>query len=639
MKNHLADQSSPYLLQHSENPVDWYPWGEEAFLKAKREDKPVFLSIGYSTCHWCHVMAHESFEDEAVAALLNRYFISIKVDREERPDIDSAYMPVCQAFTGSGGWPASIFMTPDQKPFFAGTYFPPKARVGLPGFMDLLFTIKDRWQKDREALLSSAQEITLLFSKQQKEERKAEFSLAEEAAAVLKSSFDDRFGGFGRSPKFPMPCDLLFLLAYSQKTEDSQILSMVEKNLRQMYRGGIFDHIGYGFCRYSTDRYFLVPHFEKMLYDNALLILTYTEAFFITQNEFYKKVAEKTADYLLREMAAPEGAFFSAQDADSAGGEGRYYVFEPREILDVLGTEEGRSFCRNYCVIPEGNFEGRSIPNLLGADSQEASKETLEKLYRYRCRRMELQTDKKILTAWNALTIAALARLYRASGDERYGSAAKECAAFLNAELYRKGTLFHGSCEGILSGKGFLDDYAFTAFALLEMYETFFIQDYLVQALDLCTKVISDFSDAEYGGFYFSGKEERELIFETKEFYDGAVPSGNSVMAYNLVKLSLLFEDRDIERKAQEQLYACAGRAGTGQSFYYLALLMKEFPPAHVTVVLKQTEELEKLKKKFRHDELVTVLFEPSEAYPLLNDKTTFYVCRNFSCRPPVNEL
>ena len=639
MKNHLAGQTSPYLLQHSENPVDWYPWGEEAFAKAKREDKPVFLSIGYSTCHWCHVMARESFEEEAVAAILNRSFVSIKVDREERPDIDSAYMPVCQAFTGSGGWPASIFMTPDQKPFFAGTYFPPKARGGLPGFTELLFTIQDRWQKDREGLLASAEEITALFSKQESGERKAELSSADAAAAALKNSFDGMFGGFGISPKFPMPSDLLFLLAYSQKKDDAEALAMVEKTLRQMCRGGIFDHIGYGFSRYSTDRYFLVPHFEKMLYDNALLILAYTEAFFVTKKEFYKNVAEKTADYLLREMAAPEGAFFSAQDADSAGGEGAYYVFEPQEILELLGPEEGRAFCKNYGITPEGNFEGRSIPNLLGKDSQEVSAETLEKVYRYRRRRMDLKTDKKILTAWNALAIAALARLYRASGDERYASAAKECAAFLDAELCRKTTLFHSRSEGHLGSKGFLEDYAFTVFALLEMYETFFIQEYLVRALDLCTKVLSDFSDPENGGFYLCAKDERKLVFRTKDFYDGAIPSGNSVMAYNLVKISLLFEDSDIEKRAEEQLSACAGRAGGAQSFYYSALLMKEFPPAHVTVVLKESGELERLKKKFRHDELVTVLFEPSETYPLVNDRTTFYICRNFSCYPPVNEL
>lgn len=633
MKNHLAGETSPYLLAHSENPVDWYPWGEEAFERAKKEDKPVFLSIGYSTCHWCHVMAQESFEDEAAAALLNRYFISVKVDREERPDIDSAYMPVCQVFTGSGGWPASIFLTPEQQPFFAGTYFPKTAMGGMPSFIELLLRIKDRWQKDRASLLASAKEVAGLLAAEEKTAQKPELALAKERTERLKARFDEEFGGFGRAPKFPMPCDLLFLLAYFEKQQDAEALAMAEKTLRQLYRGGIFDHIGGGFCRYSTDRYFLVPHFEKMLYDNALLILTYTEAFFVTGDAFYKNVAQKTADYLLREMASPQGAFYSAQDADSAAGEGAYYKFSPQEISEVLGREEGQIFCRQYGLSQENN-----IPNLLQEPAQEAQREPMEKLYAYRRKRMELFTDKKILTAWNAFVVAALARLYRVTGDRRYGNAAKECFAYIDAELCRGETLFHSSCEGVLGPRGFLEDYAYTVLALLELYETFFIPEYLTRALDLCTKVLADFSDLENGGFYQCGKDSRTLVFWTKEFFDGALPSGNSVMAYNLVKLSLLFEDRDIAKKAEEQVAVCVKHGEGGQSFALLALLMQKMPPAHITVALKEPEELEKLKQKFRHGEIVTVLFEPSESYPLVNDKTTFYVCRDFACLPPVNE-
>ena len=365
MSNYLINQSSPYLLQHSENPVEWYPWCKEAFARAKKEDKPIFLSIGYSTCHWCHVMAHESFEDQEIADILNKNFVSIKVDKEERPDIDSIYMAVCQAFTGSGGWPTSIIMTAEQKPFFAGTYLPKISRYGMIGLRELLLTVQEKWQNDRETLLRSANQITKILNKNQVQWSKADEKILYDAVQLYEKGYDETFGGFGDAPKFPSPHNLLFLMKHHKNTGHREALEMAEKTLVQMYKGGMFDHIGYGFCRYSTDPYFLVPHFEKMLYDNALLILAFCMAYEITENPFYKDVSEKIAFYILTEMTSKEGGFFSAQDADSQGVEGKYYVFEPQEIIKLLGEKEGESFNSYYDITEKGNFDGKSIPNLL----------------------------------------------------------------------------------------------------------------------------------------------------------------------------------------------------------------------------------------------------------------------------------
>ncbi len=344
MQNHLKDQTSPYLLQHADNPVDWYPWCMEAFEKAKTEDKPVFLSIGYSTCHWCHVMAHESFEDKEIAEILNRYFVSIKVDKEERPDIDSIYMSVCQAFTGSGGWPTTVFLTPEQKPFFAGTYFPKAAKYGRIGLKELLLAIREKWATERTALLESAEEVIAFLGKRRVTQRDVDWDLIDAAVKQYKQAFDAQFGGFGEAPKFPTPHNLLFLMRYYERNRKQSVMKMVQKTLLQMCHGGMFDHIGGGFSRYSTDRYFLVPHFEKMLYDNALLILAYTKAYQMTKTRIYREVAEKTAAYILREMTLPEGGFYSAQDADSEGVEGKYYLFEPAEIIEILGEKAGKAF-------------------------------------------------------------------------------------------------------------------------------------------------------------------------------------------------------------------------------------------------------------------------------------------------------
>ncbi len=630
-------------MQHSENPVDWYPWCEEAFSKAKAEDKPVFLSIGYSTCHWCHVMAHESFEDQETAALLNKYFISIKVDKEERPDIDSIYMAVCQAFTGSGGWPTSIFMTPEQKPFYAGTYFPKNARYGAIGFQELLLAIQEKWEHDRAALFRSADEIMTVLNLKSSSQAETDIKLLESAVSAYKSSYDEKFGGFGQAPKFPAPHNLLFLLTYYEKSDDLDCLKMVEGTLSQMYRGGLFDHIGYGFCRYSTDRYFLVPHFEKMLYDNALLILAYCKAYWISKNQFYRDVAEKTASYILREMTSPEGGFYSAQDADSEGEEGKYYVFEPSEIIRILGKETGEAFNRYYGITESGNFGEKSIPNLLQNDTFETAFDArLPSVYDYRRERSVLRLDDKILTAWNALMIAAMCNLYRISRNTEYLDAAKKAQRFIEEKLSQKDTLFVSYRTGKRGEKGFLDDYADYIFALMALYDATLDAAYLEKAQRLCRKAISDFYDAEQGGFYLCGKDNESLIMRPKETYDGAIPSGNSVMAYNLVRLFYLTSDEDIEKIMNRQLRflsAEAARYPAGYAMFLIALSDYFEPPQKITAVLKNQSDLKELPFTISPESIVSIVSEPTEEFPLKDNKTTFYVCQNHSCLPPVNDL
>lgn len=563
MSNHLENQTSPYLLQHAENPVDWYPWSEEAFSKARAEDKPIFLSIGYSTCHWCHVMAHESFEDPEIAEILNKYYVSVKVDKEERPDIDSIYMAVCQAFTGSGGWPTSIFMTADQKPFFAGTYFPKTARYGSVGLKELLLIIHQKWKNERDALLGSADEITAAFNQHHTSASQADETLLDAALQWYQQNFDASFGGFGGAPKFPTPHNLLFLMQQYEKHGNSQALNMAEITLQKMYAGGLFDHIGYGFCRYSIDRYYLVPHFEKMLYDNALLILAYCKAYEFTGRSFYLDVAQKTASYVLAEMTSPNGGFYSAQDADSDGEEGKYYVFTPEEIIELLGQADGAAFCERFGITKAGSFEGKSIPNLLHAKdlTDERFDSFLPTLREYRRGRTHLHTDDKILTAWNALMIAALCRLYRCSRDPKYLEAAKKAQDFIESNLCNQDTLYVSVRDGKLGEHGFLDDYASYIFALLSLYDATLERTFLYRAVQLIRETVLQYYDSEHGGFYLSGTKNEALLFRPKECYDGALPSGNSLMAYVLVRLNALLPDQRMENILNKQLAYMAGEA------------------------------------------------------------------------------
>lgn len=643
MPNHLKHETSPYLLQHAENPVEWYPWGEEAFQRAKTEDKPIFLSIGYSTCHWCHVMAHESFEDKEIAEILNRHFISIKVDKEERPDIDSIYMTVCQAFTGSGGWPTSIFMTPEQNPFFAGTYFPKKSSHGMIGLKELLNIIREKWKNDRSTLLQQADEIVGLLRKTPDLNSIPHKNPVDTAVKIYKQIYDPTNGGFGRAPKFPAPHNILFLLTYYERNGDTDCLKMAEHTIMQMYKGGLFDHVGFGFCRYSTDGYFLVPHFEKMLYDNALLIIAYCKAYAVTKKPVYLEIAEKTATYILRDMTSPEGGFYSAQDADSEGEEGKYYVFTPKEILDILGQTDGEAFCRHFGITPHGNFEGKSIPNLLASDPADKSFDVfLERIRQYRKERYPLHLDDKILTVWNSLMISAMCHLYQTSGNVIYLNAAQNANRFIMENLCDKDTLFVSFRKGKHGVNGFLDDYAACMFSQLTLYGATLEQEYLDRAEWLCRKVHSQFSDKTNGGFYLYGAENDTLILRPKECYDGAVPSGNSLMSWNLVRLSQLVPDKGYAEQAETQLNFITKEAmqyPPGYAMFLSAFLDFENPPAKVTVVSENPDDTNILPLCLSPDTAVVLLHGPSEEYPLKNGKTTFYICKNHSCMPPTNNL
>ena len=640
MSNQLKYSTSPYLLQHAENPVNWYMWSDEAFETAKKENKPIFLSIGYSTCHWCHVMAHESFEDEKTAEILNKYFVSIKVDREERPDIDSVYMAVCQAFTGNGGWPTSIFMTWDKKPFFAGTYFPVQSRYGMPGFSDLLMTIAEQWKKNQDKLLESADEIIAhLKNSNLNGENNTSENIIEESVKHFKYIYDSVYGGFGKAPKFPTPHNLLFLMMYSKISNDTLSMKMVEKTLLQMRKGGIFDNIGGGFSRYSTDKYFLAPHFEKMLYDNALLIMAYSSAYSMTKTPIYLETAEKTADYVLREMTSTDGGFYSAQDADSDGVEGKFYTFTLDEILNVLG-ESGQRFAEVFDITAKGNFESVNIPNRLKSNDTESDfSDEMKKLYEYRRNRTRLHLDDKILLSWNSMMIASMSTLYRISKNEKYLKTARNAQQFLEQNLCNDLQLYTSFRDGKRSDKAFLDDYAYYVSALIELYNSTLDRDYLNKAELFCSEAVKRFT-AENGGFFLCQSDNSELFMNPKEVYDGAIPSGNSVMAYNFVRLYQLTEDDKYRGLAEKQIAFLSEQAAdypAGHSLFLLAKLLYENPPEQVTIVFKDKNDLSEIRMKLPLLANISVVNE-SEKYPLLNKKTTYYVCRGHMCLPPSNE-
>lgn len=644
MSNRLINQSSPYLIQHSENPVDWYPWSEEAFELARRVDKPVFLSIGYSTCHWCHVMAHESFENQEIANILNQYFVSVKVDREERPDIDSVYMEVCQAFTGRGGWPMSIFMTAEQKPFFAGTYFPPESNRGMIGFRDLLLTVADKWRSDREALLTTADDVSRQLCREEGDvDSRIRGNLPVEAANLFKQSFDKQHGGFGSAPKFPMPHSLIFLTLYSHIYQDDSALSQVECTLSAMRRGGLFDQIGYGFSRYSTDELYLVPHFEKMLYDNALLIMAYLIAYKKSGNRQHLDTAEKTAEYVFQEMTDKEGGFYSAQDADSEGEEGKYYVWRYEEICHVLGEERGREFCDYFDITRQGNFEGKNIPNQLKSKeiTDDFEKEA-KTLYQYRKNRGKLHLDDKVLTSWNSLMICAMAMLYRVTGKEKYRLAAAKSRAYIEKNL-AEGNILYVSCRGNMrSVKGFLDEYAYYTAALVSLYEVTAENCYLERAEQICNEAVHQFADQDGNGYFLCGNQNGNLISRPKETYDGALPSGNSAFAYCLVRLSQITGKDTYRQMAEQQLAYLSGAAEhypAGYSLFLTVLLLYLHPPKKITVVLAKDDKEEKIIRKIPLYSEIKILKEETTSYQLLNGKTTYYICENYICLPPVNSL
>ena len=611
--NKLLNETSSYLLQHAYNPVDWFPWGNEAFEKAEKEDKPVFLSIGYSSCHWCHVMERESFEKENVAEVLNKYFVSIKVDKEQRPDVDNVYMRFCQSFTGSGGWPLSVFITPDGKPFYAGTYFP-KER-----FVKLLLLIRQNWDNNRKRLLKNAENIIrLLQDNEEQPPAGAAGPTIEEAVSMFKNSFDNEYGGFSHAPKFPSAHNLMFLLYKAP--------AMAEKTLLQMYKGGIFDHIGYGFCRYSTDRFWLVPHFEKMLYDNALLANAYLLAYELTSNSFYKDISEKVFIYVKREMTSPEGGFYSAQDADSEGEEGKFYTFTPQEVISVLGEIKGAEFNGYFDITEKGNFEDTNIPNIIKQKNvKNFDKNAINTVYEYRKKRVPPDTDKKIITAWNALMLSVYANAYRILRNSEYLKIAENAFNFIQNNLFKNGILYSGLAGGKLGEPGFLDDYAFYIYALICMHQAALEDKYLSLALELTEKTIAEFFDNENGGFYFSGKNNEKLILNPKETYDNAMPSGNSVMAYNLSRL-----EHGLSEKQNSFMNAKASEYPAAYGFYLFSCL----PVKKITCALKNKEDLKDVKIKSN------CIFRLGDgSYKLINDKTTFYVCEEGVCYPPANEI
>ena len=502
MSNHLKNETSPYLLQHAENPVDWYPWCTEAFERARKEEKPVFLSIGYSTCHWCHVMAHESFEDETVAQAVNAAFLPVKVDREERPDVDAVYMAACLAMNGSGGWPLTVLLTPDQKPFWAGTYLPKDQ------LLHLLRKAARLWREDRAGVLATGDTLTAHLQQEgQARPGTPSRELVRQAVSQFAQSYDERWGGFGAAPKFPTPHNLIFLLRYAQLAKEEHAREMALHTLNNMYRGGLFDHVGGGFSRYSTDQHWLVPHFEKMLYDNALLALAYTEAFQHTRCPIYGEITRRTLDYVLRELSGPQGGFCCGQDADSDGVEGKYYALTPDELAQALGGVDGLRFCQWYGITPEGNFEGKSIPNLLGQSQFDQDPEDMaalrEQVYAYRLSRTALHRDDKVLTAWNGLAMAALARAGLVLDEPWYLDAARQTAEFLAEKLTTSdGRLLARWRDGDAAHPGKLDDYAFLAYGLLELYSATFDASYLTRAVGLADCLLKLFFDGERGGFY-----------------------------------------------------------------------------------------------------------------------------------------
>ncbi len=663
--NKLIGEKSPYLLQHAYNPVEWYPWGAAAFEKAKAEDKPIFLSIGYSTCHWCHVMTHESFEDREVAEPLNRDFVSIKVDREERPDIDTVYMSVCQAMTGSGGWPLTVIMTAEQKPFFAGTYLPKKASFGRMGLLELLEEVKRLWKTNRLRLESAGEEIVSII-REQNTSAGAKAPLLREilnkAAMQFEKNYDPEWGGFGAAPKFPAPHNLLFLMRYSEAERLPKPLEMAEKTLVQMYRGGIFDHIGGGFSRYSTDEKWLVPHFEKMLYDNALLSYIYTEAYVCTRRELYKNAAVLTFDYVMRELANDHGAFFCGQDADSDGVEGKYYVFTPEEVKGVLGKLDGEKFCRYYGITEKGNFEKKSIPNLIYNPDFEEKNEKMRslcvELYKYRSERTRLHKDDKILTSWNSLMIAAFAKAGFALDEPKYLEAAEKAQKFIAKNLVdSNGRLLVRWKEGEAAIAGHLDDYAFYIFALLELYGSVFEAYYLKEAILFARQMINSFFDREEGGFYFYGSEAEKLIARPKEVYDGAMPSGNSVAALCLARLADLTGDIELGEIAEKQLNFIASAVCAYPSAYgfsMIALLESAYPSAELiccTSENKAPDELKKYLQEERQNRLNIILKTPSNResltqiasytgeYPIPDNGSVYYLCKNRACLKPVKSM
>ncbi len=667
--NRLIHETSPYLQQHAHNPVDWYPWGEEAFQKAVTEDKPILLSIGYSACHWCHVMEQESFEDEKIAALMNELFINVKVDREERPDLDEIYMNAVQLLTGRGGWPMTVFLTPEGKPFYGGTYFPPEDRHGMPGFPKVLVGVAKAYRERPQDVQKSVDQILVTLHKLS-ESRESQQPFARDtitrAAEQIARAYDPDNGGLGRAPKFPNPGVYELFLRHSHYSNNARFLEMVTYTLTKMAQGGIYDHLGGGFHRYSVDEKWLVPHFEKMLYDNAQLARIFALAYGATGTLLFKNIAEDTVDYLLREMLHPEGGFYSTQDADSEGEEGKFFVWTPQEVNRILGEELGEIFSRIFDVSEFGNFDGKSIVHpiltweqagkLFKRDTAEIERTILEarkKLFAARETRIKPFRDEKIITAWNGLMLSGLAAAIKISPRPQYVEAANRTRQLILTRMFHDGVLLHVYKDGRAKLPGYLDDHAFLAVGLLDLYEVTFDRSALDQAMQLAEILLDEFWDNAQGGFFYTGKSHEPLISRTKPLFDASIPSGNAMALQLLLRLYYYTNREDYLRKA-EQLLRLTYEAMQGQPFGVAHMLCAldfylEKPKEIVLVGNSNDHALSDLLGKIRSLYLpnATVrLIGPDERLETVNpllqgkvpiqNKPTVYVCHNYTCSPPV---
>jgi uncharacterized protein len=672
--NKLINETSPYLLQHAHNPVDWYPWGPEALERSRSEDKPILLSIGYSACHWCHVMEHESFENEDIARLMNENFVCIKVDREERPDLDSIYMNAVQMMTGRGGWPMTMFLTPDLKPFYGGTYYPPEDRLGMPGFPRVLIGIADSYQNKREEVLSSADSITAELKKTDRFVASNEMLTTEvlnSAFSALAANFDKANGGFGGAPKFPPSMTLMFLLRHHKRTNSDEALKMVETTLQKMAGGGMYDHLGGAFARYSVDAHWLVPHFEKMLYDNALLTRIYLYAYQQTKNPLYRRIAEETLEYIIRDMTDRSGGFYSSEDADSEGEEGKFYVWTKAEVVSILGEADGAVFCEYFDVTEEGNFEhGKSILNTPRTIEEFAAAKTRSideirkiinaskrKLFNSREQRVRPGRDDKSLAAWNGLMLTALAEAANILKRDDYREVAIRNAEFITTRLMRDGRLLRTYKSGQAKLNGYLEDYAYVIEGLLAVYEATFELKFFKQARELADTMTSRFLDEQEGGFYFTSSDHEELITRTKDYFDNATPSGNSVAAAVLLKLGLLTQKHEYTQHAVTVLRTMRPAMSRYPSAFGYMLSALDFylsEPKEIAIVGKLDSHevrsfVEEIYSRYIPNKIVAAS-EPNderaaseiallEERSAIDGQATAYVCRNYTCLEPATTV
>lgn len=670
--NRLIHESSPYLLQHAHNPVDWYPWGEEAFDKAERENKPILVSIGYSTCHWCHVMERESFEDERVAKYMNEYFVNIKIDREERPDIDQIYMEAVQAMSGSGGWPLNCFLTPDKKPFYGGTYFPPKSNYGRPSWPQVISRIANAFYNQRDVVDEQADKLVDLIHKSDghfvndieglKSEEVFTFDLLENTYYKLRDRFDRLEGGFGNAPKFPGSMAIQFLLNYNHFTENEEALFHALFSLDKMIEGGIYDQLGGGFARYATDRAWLIPHFEKMLYDNALLVSVISEAYKMTKRSLYKETLIETLDFVKREMTSEEGGFYSAQDADSEGVEGKYYVWQKSEIEEILG-EDAALFTAFYGVSEGGNWEHTNIlwreqnyeqfakqRGMMEADLKEKLSTCRQQLFEIRDKRIKPGLDDKILLDWNALMVKAYAKAYTALGNVEYKNIAERNLAFIFSSFSKneEGYLYHTYKKGKAQYNAFLNDYAFLIDSLLEVYFITFKEEYLTKAKFYTNLVLEEFFDEADGLFYYTSSQQEDVILRKKDMYDSAVPSGNSTMMHNLQRLGILLGNEYYKTLAKNMLLSLKDSISQyPNSFARWAngLLNETYSIKEIAIVGEEAMAFGKaINELFIPNKVIMATRSDDDKYPLLagkkaTDDTKIFVCKNYSCNLPITSV